>query len=91
MSSVGSEMGIRDSGDILTYAFAESEGPANWQALHYFLMRRCSSMGHRALHDVVDGYDDLGSMNQKDPSKHWFATILPHVKRAPRNEPFHGL
>ena len=77
-------------GDVLFYAFAESEVPGNWQAVHYFLKRHCERMGAKELLDVVDGYDDLGSMLD-DPTKHWFPAIWTNVERAPRKDPFHGV
>ena len=40
-------------------------------------------MGAEHLLDVVDGYNDLGSGNLKDPTKHWFAQIWTNVKKAP--------
>lgn len=77
-------------GDIVYFALCDNEGPQNWQLCHYFLMRRCERMGHKFLHAVVDGYDDLGSGTLKDPSQHWFAKIWPAVKRAPRKDHWHG-
>jgi hypothetical protein len=81
---------VGEWGDIMWYAFADAEGDQNWQIAHFFLMKRCERMGHKQLHAVVDGFDDLGSGTLKDPRRHWFAKIWPNVKRAPRKDCFHG-
>jgi hypothetical protein len=78
-------------GDIQFWGAAEDEGPSNWQVAHFLVMKRCERMGAKALLDVVNGYDDLGSGNLKKPTDHWFATIWRNVSRAPRKDPFHGV
>ncbi len=68
---------LGEYGDILTFAFAESKGPKNWQVLHDILRKRCEKRGQYFLNQVSAGYDELGSGNLKNPRDHWFAKYGP--------------
>jgi hypothetical protein len=76
---------------ITTFAFAESEGPRNWQVLHYFLWKPSEKRGQYVLNQAVAGYDDLGSGYFSNPCGHWFAKIWPKVEQATRKDTWHGV
>jgi hypothetical protein len=80
-----------EHGEIQVWGFAESEGPPNWQILHYLLRKRWTKQGAKSVNDVIGCYDDLGSANLKDPKQHWVTKIWSNVTRVPRKDAFHGM
>jgi hypothetical protein len=78
-------------GDIVSFAFAPSEGPDYWQVLHWFLRRHCKNKGYQLVQEVIGGWDDLGSTNFKNPKDHWFAKVWPNLHRAPWKDVMHGV
>jgi len=79
-------------GNVLFWAFADSEEPKHWQKIMLILADRTLRLDPTgaASKDVVAIYSDTCCESLKDPTKHWSTKIFPNVKRAPYHDNFHS-
>lgn len=79
-------------GNVLYWAFADSEDEKHWQRIMMILAERSLRIDPTgaAAKELMAVYSDTCHGSLKDPKKHWITKIFPSVDRAPYRDNFHS-
>lgn len=79
-------------GNILYWAFADSEDDKCWQRIMIILAERSLRIDPTGatVKETLAIYSDTCHGSLKDPKEHWITKIFPSVSRAPYRDNFHS-